>query len=116
MTEEAAAYEVLGRLQKSCDGFMLEGPSPQTIGQSEGLRFSVDCKRRETSIRTLGFIVPQKQRVFVVLCAAPTDRYKDVHASFLRILQSLRVEREAPAQTPPDPHADAEKELSLSGA
>jgi hypothetical protein len=116
VTEEAAAFEILGRLQKGCDGFVLEGPTPQTIGQSEGLRFSVDCKRRDARLKTLGFIIPRDKRVLVVLCAAPTEKYRDVHASFLRILQSLRIEHEAPSETPPDPHGAAEKELSLQGS
>src|SRR5262249_53399030 len=115
VTEESAAFEILGRLQKNCDGFMLEGPTPQTIGQSEGLRFTVDCKRRDASLKTLGFIIPREKRVLVVLCAAPTDKYRDVQASFLRILQSLRIEREAPPAAP-DPHGNAEKELSLQGS
>jgi hypothetical protein len=112
ITEEAAAFEILGRLQKSCDGFVLEGPTPQTIGQAEGLRFSVDCKRRDSRLKTLGFIIPRDKRVLVVLCAAPTEKYRDVHASFLRILQSIKLETEAPAESP-DPHGAAEKELSL---
>jgi hypothetical protein len=116
VTEEAAAFEILGRLQKSCDGFMLEGPTPQTIGQTEGLRFSVDCKRRDASLKTLGYIIPRDKRVLVVLCAAPTDKYDDVHASFLRILQSIRVEREGDKDPPKDPHGAAEKELNLSGS
>jgi hypothetical protein len=111
ITEESAAFEILGRLQKNCDGFRLEGPTPQTIGQSEGLRFSVECKRRDATLKTLGFIVSRAQRVFVVLCAAPTDRYQEVHPSFLRVLQSLRVERDAPPPDPIDPHGEAAKAL-----
>ena len=114
VTEESAAFEILGRLQKNCDGFKLEGPTPQTIGQSEGLRFTVDCKRRDATLKTLGFIIPRERRIFVVLCAAPTDRYADVHASFLRILQSLKVEKEGTPPESSDPHADAEKALQGS--
>jgi hypothetical protein len=106
LTEEAAAFEILGRLQKNCDGFKVEGPTPQTIGESEGLRFSVDCKRRDATLKTLGFIIPRDKRMFVVLCAAPSDKYADVHPSFLRILQSIRVEKEAPPP-PANPHETA---------
>jgi hypothetical protein len=116
VTEESAAWEVLGRLQKSCDGFVIDGPTPQTIGQCEGLRFTVECKRRDARLKTLGFIIPRDRRIFVVLCAAPTEKYADVHASFLRIMQSFRIEREAPAEADQDPHGDAEKELSLLGS
>jgi hypothetical protein len=114
LTEESAAYEILGRLQKNCEGFKLEGPTPQTIGQSEGLRFTVDCKRRESTLRTLGFIIPRERRVFVVLCAAPTERYAEVHPSFLRILQSIKVEKDGPPPEPSDPHAEAQKALAGS--
>jgi hypothetical protein len=116
VTDESAAYEILGRLQKNCDGFTVEGPAQQTIGQSEGLRFTVECKRRDSRLKTLGFIIPRNRRIFVVLCAAPTEKYADVQASFLRILQSLRVEREAPPADPTDPHLDAEKELTQPGS
>jgi hypothetical protein len=115
VTEESAAFDILGRLQKSCDGFKLEGPTPQTIGQSDGLRFSIECKRRDSRLKTLGFIIPRDRRVFVVLCAAPTDRYGEVLPSFLRILQSIRVEKESLSLPPPDPHGDAEKELNAPG-
>jgi hypothetical protein len=114
LTEESAAFEILGRLQKNCDGFKLEGPTPQTIGQSEGLRFSVDCKRRDSSLKTLGFIIPRDNRIFVVLCAAPSEKYPDVHPSFLRILQSLKVEKDAAPPRDLDPHGEAEKALQKS--
>jgi hypothetical protein len=114
VTDESAAYEVLGRLQRNCDGFAVEGPTPHTIGQATGLRFTVECKRRDTKVKTLGFIIPRNRRIFVVLCAAPTEKYGDVQASFLRILQSLRVEREAPPAAPSDPHGNADKNLQGS--
>jgi hypothetical protein len=111
LTQEAAAFEILGRMQKNCDGFKLEGPTAETIGQSEGLRFSVDCKRRDSTLKTLGFIIPRDHRVFVVLCAAPSEKYADAHPSFLRILQSLKVEKEEAPPPSVDPHDEARRAL-----
>jgi hypothetical protein len=116
VSAESAALHVLAKLQDNCEGFSLDGPVAQTIGDSEGLRFTVDCRRRSAAVKTLGFIVPHAGRIFVVLCAAPAEKYADVHASFLRILQSLRIERQAPSRAPVDPHAEVEREISVGGA
>ncbi len=111
-TEEDAAMRVIGRLQRGTDGFSLVGPTPGRFGATEGLRFIVDGKRRGTTLKTLGFLVPRRDRCFVLLCSAPAEKYDEAHPAFLRVLQSLQMQAERREDEPVDPYATAESDVN----
>ena len=90
-TLEGHALALFARMEDGCRAFDAQGPFPAAVGDLQGLRFRVKARRRSAEITTLGAMVKRDDRVFAILCAAPTERYEEALPAFKQILDSVRI-------------------------
>lgn len=90
-TVEGLTLELFGRMQAGCEAFEADGPVPGKIGDRNGLRFRVRCRRRDRDISTLGGACLQGDRAVIVLCAAPETSFGEALPAFRTVMESLRL-------------------------
>lgn len=104
--DDAACLDVLGQVEAGLERATTEGPDRARFGARRGVRFVVEGVRRGSAVRTLGFVTTEGDRVYVLLCAAPTSAFDEALPSFDRILSSLVIEP-ASKEAPGAPTSDA---------
>jgi hypothetical protein len=90
--EDAACFEAVARVEAGVERADSDGPERASYGETRGVRFLVDGRRRGTLLRTLGFVVARGDRAYVFLCAAPATEFGAAAPVFERLLSSVRFE------------------------
>jgi hypothetical protein len=98
-TLEGLALDVIHRLERSADHLVVDGPRPGAVGDREGLRFTVRCRRRDTEIVTAGAIRKDGDRAYLILGAAPAASFDLALPAILETIASVRVLPDAQSAT-----------------
>lgn len=109
-TEEGVALDLITRMEKAAEEVKVRGPEPGKVGERDGLRFEITCRRRGTRVTTRGGILLDGRRAFIVLCAAPTANFQDALPGFLEVMESVNILAPPESVEKEDPFQTAEKD------
>jgi hypothetical protein len=92
VTEEGLCLDVLARMGDTASDLLPEGPTPGRLGNRDALLFHATGTLEGTRVRTLGALALEGRQAFLILCAAPSDRFEEAESGFQELLGTVRIE------------------------
>ena len=91
VTEEGLCLDVLARMGDAAGDLLPEGPTPGRLGNRGALLFHATGVLGGTQVRTLGALALEGRQAFLILCAAPAERFAEAESGFQELLGTVRI-------------------------